>query len=326
MVRFGGLRQFGYLLAALWVAFYLSSRALPYVQPGSVIIYAAKENLERGGELYPASVPSSSRLLIFGNSKVLTGFVPAAFDSLLCLPIYSYNMGKPDESHFAADLEYLARRGQTPRRILLTLPWSLDPAISPAGDSEIMDRLFPFRRLPRDLILFFLLAPRHGGLAASYRYAGQAVRTMERDRGWYFIENESHSANNRLPDKLRLGGDRPGTIDDPAFAPRGIEFKRLNDLAEKFDIGMYIVPSYHRVGELAPSPEVASGVAARMRAFPRFKVVGPDYFLFANRYFSDPVHLNPEGARLYTRKLAEIMAPVLRDEIGSEMARQVSTR
>ena len=30
---------------------------------------------------------------------------------------------------------------------------------------------------------------------------------------------------------------------------------------------------------------------------PRFHRIGPDYFLFENRYYSDPVHLNPEGWR-----------------------------
>lgn len=318
--------RFGSLLAILWIAFYLPWRALPYIQPGSVIVYAAKENLERGEDLYPARVPSSSRLLVFGNSKVLTGFIPGVFDSLVGLPIYSYNMGKPDESHFVAGLEYLARRRQTPHRILLTLPWSTDASDSLPDDAGIMARLFPFRKFPRDLILFSILALRHGGLAASYRRGEETVRTMERNRGWYFIEGQSHFPGNAIPDELRFGSDRPQVVDDPAFAPRGIEFRRLNDLAEKFDICIYIVPSYHRVGELAPSPELATGVAARMRAFPRFKVVGPNYFLFANRDFSDPVHLNPEGAQLYTRKLAEIMQPVLRSEIQDQMADQISAR
>ena len=48
-----------------------------------------------------------------------------------------------------------------------------------------------------------------------------------------------------------------------------------------------------------------------MKGHPRFTPAGPNYFLFANRYFSDPVHLNPEGARVYTRRLAEILAPIL---------------
>jgi hypothetical protein len=309
--------RFAGLLASLWLVFYFSWRALPYVQPGSVIVYAAKENLERRGELFPAPVPASSRLIVFGNSKVLTGFIPATFDSLLCTPIYSYNMGKPDESHFVKDIETLARLGQTPHKVLLTLPWSVAPGSPPRDDSEIMARLFPFRKFPRDLVLFSVLAPRHGGLTASYRYGEQAVRTMEGDRGWYFIEGQSHSPKNSLPDELRVGGDRPWAIDEPAFAAHGVEFNRLSDLAEKFDFSIYIVPSYHRVGELAPSPETASGVAARMQGFPRFKVVGPNYFLFSNRYFSDPVHLNPEGAQLYTRRLAEIMEPVLRQETHS---------
>jgi hypothetical protein len=189
---------------------------------------------------------------------------------------------------------------------VLTLPW---PAGEPlAGDARAMDRLFPFRKFSRDLILFTLLARNRGGTRAFYRHGAEVVREVERARGWYFIEGQSHYPDNRLPDGFRLSTDDPGRTDDPAFRPAGAEFRRINNVAEKYNLRIFLAPSYHRQGELAPSPAFAAGVAARMKGWSRFRVAGPAYFLFPNRYFADPVHLNPEGARLYTGKLAEILA------------------
>ena len=33
------------------------------------------------------------------------------------------------------------------------------------------------------------------------------------------------------------------------------------------------------------------------------QVIGPDYWQYPNRMFSDPAHLNPHGAEIYTRDL-----------------------
>lgn len=300
------------LLAILWSLFYAAWRELPYVRAGAAIIYSAKEHQERQGQIFPPAVPVDARLIVFGNSKVLTGFIPARFDSLIGRQVYSANMGKPDESRFIEDLELLLKRGQAPRRVLITLPWAT--GVSPhflENDDNVMDTLFPFRKLPRDLILFSFGASGHGGIPSFYRYGESEVQAMERNRGWYFIEGQSHFPQNRLPDEFHLGTDRPDTIDDPSFSPAGPEFERLNRLTARYSLMIFIVPSYHREGELAASPPYATSVAQRMAAWPAFTVAGPNYFLFPNRYFSDPVHLNPAGASLYTQKIAELMTPYL---------------
>ena len=304
------------LLALLWILFYAVWRELPFVRAGAVIIYSAKDNQERRGTVFPAEIPFSSRVIVMGNSKVLTGFIPDLFDRQLGVGTYSTNMGKPDETHFVRDLSLLAARGQAPHNVLVTMPWATEEpgaqGFNPAGDDgTVMEELFPFRKLPRDLVLFGMLARSRGGIPAFYRYGKQAVRSMERNRGWYFIDGQSHFPGDRLPDDFHLGTDRPDVIDDPAFFPRGPEFAQLNRLAAQYSMRVFLVPSYHREGELAPSPAYAAGVAARMAGFSQFTVAGPNYFLFPSRYFSDPVHLNPAGAALYTAKLALLVAPVL---------------
>jgi hypothetical protein len=306
------------LLAILWIFFYTAWRQFPYVRAGAAIIYSAKETQERRGVVFPAKIPVSSRLVVFGNSKVLAGFIPDVFDRQT--GFYSSNMGKPDESHFVGDLALLAARGQAPRNVVVTLPWATESGSLPPDDGKVMDALFPFRKLPRDLVLFGMLAQERGGVPAFYRYGEAAVQSMQRNRGWYFIDGQSHFPGDRLPDGFRLGTDRPDVIDDPAFFPRGPEFERLNRLATQYSMRVFLVPSYHRIGELAPSPDYAASVARRMAGFSGFTVVGPNYFLLANRYFSDPVHLNPEGAAVYTTQLAGILALALQQPKAGENA------
>ena len=307
------LGGFLFFLGVLWLAFYLIWVAFPYIRPGAVLIYEAKEKLERKGKLFPPS--ASRRLAIFGNSKVLAGFIPAQFD--FEIPGYSFNLGKPDETQTIRDIELLARSGQLPHRILLTVPWTTNEAPATPfrflqDDDAILGKLFPFRKFPRDLALFGILSRFHGGMRTFYRYSEESVSRMEKDRGWYFIEGQSHYANDRLPDGLRLASDRPSWIDDSGFDPRGREFERLNDAAVRYGLHYFLVPRYYREGELASPPEFAAAVAVRLQNFPHFTVAGPYYLLFPNHYFSDPVHLNREGARVYTHRLAEILGPFLR--------------
>ncbi len=264
---------FLFLLATLWIIFYTAWRELPFVRAGAAVIYSAKDNQERLGVIFPPQVPVSSRVIVFGNSKVLAGFIPDVFDRQIAADVYSSNMGKPDESRFVRDLALLAARGQAPHNILVTLPWatesdSANPFQFPPDDSTLMGDLFPFRKLPRDLVLFGMLSRSRGGIPAYYRYGEQAVQSMQRNRGWYFIDGQSHFPGNRLPDNFHLGTDRPGVVDDPAFFPRGPEFARLNQLAEEYSMRVFLVPSYHREGELAPSPRTLRRSPGECRDFP----------------------------------------------------------
>jgi hypothetical protein len=83
---------------------------------------------------------------------------------------------------------------------------------------------------------------------------------------------------------------------------------RLRDAA---GFQVVFVPSYLRVGSHAPSEadsRVREGLAGH-----DIEVRGPDYWLYPNRFFSDPGHVNPEGAAAYTRDLWRLLAPVIRE-------------
>ena len=103
------------------------------------------------GPVFPAD-PQVTRVLIFGNSKILAGFVPASFDQMAAnrrLHVSSFNSGFPGSDFFLPPLKAMCERGQAPDVLLLTLPWSSDPPrrgifhLIP-DDHAVVDRSFLF--------------------------------------------------------------------------------------------------------------------------------------------------------------------------------------
>ena len=175
------------LFVVLWAAFYGLFRGLPYLKNGSDVVFSAKLQLEQKGEVFPAD-PSVTRVLIFGNSKILAGFVPAWFDQMSSanhLKVSSFNSGFPGSDLLLPPLRAMCARGQAPNVLLLTLPWSPDPPRRGifhfiADDHAVIDHLFPFRNLVRDLTAFLLNAPSHGGVTSYYRESEENERELDR--------------------------------------------------------------------------------------------------------------------------------------------------
>ena len=163
------------------------------------MVFSAKLQLEQKGEVFPAD-PSVTRVLIFGNSKILAGFIPAWFDQMSSanhLKVSSFNSGFPGSDLFLPPLKAMCARGQAPNVLLLTLPWSPDPPRLGvfhfiADDHQVIDHLFPFRNLVRDLTAFLLNAPSHGGVASYYRESEENERELVAERGYHLITEQSH--------------------------------------------------------------------------------------------------------------------------------------
>jgi hypothetical protein len=93
--------------AALWLVFYGLFVAIPYISSGSELVYRAKLEIEQSGEVFPPTI-HAQRLLVFGDSRILSGFVPSEFDRLAAIgnrDIYSFNAGftavKPRTSYYS---------------------------------------------------------------------------------------------------------------------------------------------------------------------------------------------------------------------------------
>jgi hypothetical protein len=294
------------VLGVPWLLFTAVDAALPYIRPGAEVVYDAKTRAIAKNELFDRE--ALSRVVIFGNSKVLTGFQPRLFNELSRGQVSAYNLGLPDYLLFVDNLQRLCERGERPTHVLLMFSWPEEPErtrdIFHPGieDSWLMGWVFPFRNLPRNLILTSLRSRSRGGFWRYYEDSREQVKVMLEQKGFYFIEGQSHYSGHRLPESFSLQKDDPKTINARTISTDAEAFTRLYALIEKYDIRVIFVPAYYRVGEFALAPPVPDSVA-KLAPYRRFTVLGPDYWLLPNKYFSDPVHLNPEGAEFYTRKL-----------------------
>jgi hypothetical protein len=300
--------------ALTWAVLYGLWRGLPYLKNGSDVVFSAKLQWEHQGQVFPAD-PAVTRVLIFGNSKILAGFVPAWFDQMSSadhLHVSSFNSGFPGSDLFLPPLQAMCARGQAPNVLLMTLPWTRDPR--PRGifhfipdDHAVIDGLFPFRNFLRDLTAFLLAAPSHGGVMSYYRESEQNERDVIAERGYHLITEQSRFAGGRLPDDFHLDSDQ-ATRRLPRIAPsQSAQIAQLNQLIRQYHIDCYFVPFYLRDGEAAPAEARDEAFAAQIEQATPCKLLGPDYYLYPNRLFADQTHLNQAGARVYTEALFQLL-------------------
>ena len=310
------MAAYAFGFAALWLVFYGLFILFPYLSEGANVVYRSKLQQELRGTVFPEN-RSNKRVLIFGNSKVLAGFVPDEFDKLAAankLDYYSYNSGYPARSAFVPQLrEMVKRETGKPDILLLTLPWeSTSDCFSifhpPLNDHDIAEAVFPFRYLVRDFFSFLVTSRQHGGPLTFYRESGANVAKMLTDRGYYFVYEQSHYPHDSLPDDFHLPTDQPTMPLMRTADSESAQLKELNRIIAENHVRCYFVPQYMREGEYALAPERDQAFADLLRIHSSCKLLGPDYFLYPNRLFSDRAHLNHVGAEIYTHSIYNLVA------------------
>jgi hypothetical protein len=305
----------------LWLACFELYRATPYLRSSSDVIKHAKQQYVLDGDAFPAP-DSQLNVAVFGDSKVLSGLIPAEFDRLAqhdSLEVYSYNSGYPaqSESEFIDELETMTEHGNPPNVVLLVFRWP-DKARRfsafhlSADDNQIADRVFPFRLMARNVARFIASSGRFGGPVAFYRKSRTAADQVLRDRGYYFIKELSLFAGDRLPADYSLPSDKPNAVLERKVNFESAELDRLNGIVEQHKISCFFVPTHHRSNEAAPAPADQAEFARQLAEDSPCRVLGPDYFSYPLAFYSDWAHLNPEGAKHYTRDLYDLSAPYLK--------------
>lgn len=288
----------------------------PYIESGVSRITRLKHDIALNGSPFKSS--NGLKVMVFGNSKVLSGFIPSQFDRELAArgmaPVESYNFGLPGDDRFVSDFENMVARGNVPDVVLVSIPWPAAPEPSPnlfhfaEHEQKIMDRLFPFRKLPRDFLIMASLADWNpSAFHDQYVNNETILRQMEIDRGYYFIARESHYKNDELPADLRFPTDTPYTKLHRDI-PMGPIFDHLMALFAAHKVKCLFIPTYFREGQYAPADAVRSATHQNFGSSPDMDVLGPDYFLYPNRLFSDFNHMNPQGAETYTHDVATLVA------------------
>jgi hypothetical protein len=298
--------------ALLWAGCLGMFHQFPYVASGAEVIYHAKIQIETNGVVFPKTIPGG-KLIIFGNSRVLAGFVPEYFDRLARdggLPYVSFNSGFPARAEFVPELASMVRRGQIPDVVLLTQPWRASSTFFKFAftDFELAEKAFPFRHMIRDTSGFLANARHRGGLAQSYLLPQEKARQMLADRGYYFIAEQSHFPADSLPPGLRFPADTPNETIPRTADPASQELRDLNRILDRHHIRCFYVPDYFRIGAAAPAAAYDQKFEDLLLRNSSCRLLGPDYFSYPNEYFSDAMHLNPKGALAYTADIHRLLA------------------
>jgi hypothetical protein len=288
--------------------------AFPFVQNSSAAITARKIDFLTSQPIFSAE--AKVRILAFGNSKILTGLDPATFRATLSSGIEVFNAGRPARTDFVILLKQILARGTRPTHLLVQTPpideheesWSEFFS----HDKRLVETLFPFREFPRDLVQFFVSSRREaGGIADIYKEHAAAVAQVIADRGYFFMKGHAHFPGDRLPDDYRLPTDDPLRVPARVIDPDAPAFKELAGLSATYRFTVIFVPSPLRRGEAAVPDASQTERVEALSQVPNFYLAGPAVWVLEPRYFSDPWHLNKDGALLYSRRLAELTAPVV---------------
>ena len=302
------------ILLLLYLGIMQISEKLPYIKPGSDVMYAAKSKYLQNHLIFTVDKPI--KVLALGNSKVMSGFIPDQFDHEVP-GVVSYNAGFPNATTFK--LEEWLKRGNVPTHVLYMIPWRDSLAEKKSlfrflpSDESIINALFPFHMIVHDVVFFIVHSHKFGGLLASYQYAKKQVTIMHRDRGYYFIEDQSRFSDYRVPDNFHFIDDDASVVKYREANIHTHAFQELKHLADQYGFKIIVMPYYLRKGERGAAGMNHSMIEA-LRPYNEFHVVGKDYLLLDNHYFSDAAHLNPDGAQLFTHIIANLM----REELNSE--------
>jgi hypothetical protein len=317
-----GLAYFALLCVVVWIVLFALYIRLPYLQSGSEIVTSAKLSYSLTHPLFDDD--ARIRILAFGDSKTLAALNPKVLDNQLeqdgiKAKAQSFNEGLPGEKRYVIYLERLLASGVRPTHVLVQFPPVKEDTESTwrewlRHDKMIVDTLFPFRTLPRNLALFLFSSIEHrAGVWELYRENAQEAKQVIGDRGYFFIKGQSHFPGDSLPDDYRLDTDTPTRLANRAIDTSVPAFGRLSLLSKLYGFKVVIFPPAYRTGELAPAPAREPAMAS-VPGFSQFIVAGEDYWLMPPRYFSDPIHTNTSGAEVYSARLAALLATLLRDD------------
>jgi hypothetical protein len=292
----------------IWLLIFELSKSLPFVQNGAALVGQDKWAIAQSTNMFKST--ERVRLVAFGNSKTLAGFRPLVFDPPVSPDAGAYNLSIPGDDKFVDLLETALSHGNVPTHVFLqSLPqsWKDESFWGALVDNKkLVNLLFPFRSFVRDAVIFAYESHNSGGVLAQYRKNAKQVQQIRDERGYYFIKSQSHYSGDQLPDGYALPTDRPNETMKRVIDPSAPQFSRLMQLAERYDFQVLLVPVAFRRGEFDAPPAVDNEAVRQLSPFPRAHVIGPAYWIYEAQYFSDPVHLNIQGADRYSKQLAAL--------------------
>ena len=294
---------------------------------GAAKVCEYKRNMVRDGRAAP--VRGRTIVLFMGNSKILAGPIPDHFDALSGNQTYSYNLALPAlpiGPQFFVLKDYL-ERNPAPQYIVTTLStergnapglfdkYALQGISMPhelaayarlrKSKPILMNWLFPIRMYKQETLKYgFAMLLDRDSIRRARDTDRRTMRAIERDRGYYYIRDKVAFPGGRLPDDfmpqngMHRKCDQFNPFEDPFT---GMFFS----LAREQGITVMLVEPPVLEKEFAPCPGMPRQYAAILERYPNVRMArnGWRRKSFPNRFFSDPTHLNREGAQRYTEAI-----------------------
>jgi hypothetical protein len=304
---------------------------------GASLVCETKRDWVRSGRV--KADQSRASVLFLGNSKVLAGVLPDRFDAAMNQETHSWNLALPalpiGPDYFELT-EYL-RHNPPPKFIVLSLSldsgergglFDLYASEGLANPEELLsyarhrkDRTFVLNwLLPLLRYRFYLMRYAFNLVHDRANIESTKLRNQEiladiwEHRGYYWIQEQAF-AGGHLPDDYEAKIDSPAASGPPASPVTDYFADAFFGLTARLGIQVLLIepPVPGRERRMAP------GIA--LESFSRYgnvKAAATREEAYPNRLFSDPTHLSPEGARLYTAEVVREFREVFGDHVRAE--------
>ena len=285
---------------------------------------------------------AGSSVLCFGTSLTRMGVSPRVLEETMRLPAYNFAMSGAQPFACYVALHDALASGAKPRAVLVDFTWSTlgQPyTFNELGLPEIaaLRDCAEYAIAARDASLFARmglawLLPSYKGRAEVRANIRAATRGEEPNRNAErFLYARNSSINRGACHQGKIGYDGAVDPSNPVLfpgewscpAPCEAYVHKFLDLASSRDI-----PVFWLLAPMAPGargPWEASGVAKRYREFvdsvaarhPNVTLIDATESRYTVEAFNDPVHLNRDGAVVFSADLAEAIAGRLARDGGS---------
>jgi len=318
------------LILAMMGLNYLGVKAGKIYKDGAALVCETKRNMVRSGAIHYDK--DKINVLFMGTSRILAGIAPAVFDELSGGRTLSYNLALPalpiSSSYFVLR-DYL-KKNPPPGWIIMQLHinqcrtctlfnyYSHQGLISLAEIfslfTEVQDKkialnyIFPFRMYAFFTVQYLYNRIFHPGRIRESQDNNRAIlsRMME-ERGYYFIEEQAVSSDNRLPDDF-------GEMEKTSAAPQqGVEYdpfidpyvEKFFDLTRENGINVLLVQPVYRQNQGSQYEKIPLQFDMILKEYNHVFLAKQGWKLrrYENRFFSDRTHLNKDGARQFTREI-----------------------
>ena len=308
---------------------FLGVKAGTVYKDGAALVCQTKREMVREGTVHYEK--NKVNVLFMGTSRILAGIIPVLFDELSGKQIFSYNLALPalpiSSSYFL--LRDWLEKNPAPGYIVMELyinrcrkctlfnyyanqglvRWDemLSLFLNSPSKTIVVDFIFPFR-----MYKFFTLRYLYYGIfqPSHLRQVQDDNRAildrMKQERGYYFIEEQAVSPDNRLPMDFEEE-ERANTLEkkvefDPFIDPY---VERFFDLTAAKGIKVLLIQPAYRKNRLLQYEKIPLQWEAILRRFSHVFVSkrGWELTLYENRLFSDKTHLNRDGGQQFTRKI-----------------------